>query len=641
MKQYILIILITVLAFTLLGTFAKAQPAYTPHEDPEHVESLIPTFTYIQLYADAMQLMMTGEHKNATDLMEEFKEYILPDELNATADQYQDLLSTLSSMLSELDLVLEDAEFLLEEKQLQEVRNRLTYADELILEIENLIIDIEDATDSLVRMLGKYAETALAEQELEKAQSRIGDLLEHLRELNQEKLRLLKELNVALEAEQIQLKETKISIDIDTTTAYVGDTIFIWGVLTTETVPMSGRELEVVIGGNTIDTVTSELDGTYSSEVNVPFEYNTPAVLYMKFNPVQDDADVYQGCSSNEIALDVLFFKTALDFTAPSEFYACSPITIFGDIESPYLPDTEMRTVAISLDGKLITEIETHDHFELTLITDPTITEGIHSISAKVMPMELYNGAQEGQDISVIKSVPQIEIDAPEIALSARSIEITGRVASHELGPARNAEVQVSLYPSSTTVFTDSNGQFHITLDMPLSLRAVGPQDLTVAASPIEPWFRKTQESTDTFVVSPIVAGLIIIAFVSVGLVLFRGQSENKEISTSVESAASLQTGNGTIVAPSPIQESSIITNYRHMLRLLVKSTGITLKPHMTLRDYIRQVIANQSALQIVPFLQELTLLVEKELYSPRSLSPKETLRAEELFHILEEELRH
>jgi len=373
--------------------------------------------------------------------------------------------------------------------------------------------------------------------------------------------------------------------------------------------------------------------------VNVPFEYKTPSVLYVEFNPEQDDATLYQGCRSNETELDILFSKTELDFTAPPESYACSPITISGDIVSPYLEKTELRAVAILLDDNLITEIETYNHFELTIITDTTITEGVYSISVQVMPLELYSGAQQEQEIRIVTSIPQIEIDAPEITLSARSITITGSVSSDELGPARNAEVLVSLYPSSTTVFTDKNGQFHTILDMPLSLRAVGPQDLTVTASPVEPWFRKTQASADTFVVSPIVAGLIIVAFVSVGLVLFRGQAENKDIPTAIQSESSSQTTNG-ITGPPPTQESSIIANYRQVLKLLVKSTGITLKPHMTLRDYIRQVIANQSGLQVVPFLQEITLLVEKELYSSRPLSPRETVRAEELLRILEEELR-
>lgn len=239
-----------------------------------------------------------------------------------------------------------------------------------------------------------------------------------------------------------------------------------------------------------------------------------------------------------------------------------------------------------------------------------------------------------------ISRIPiQVEIQKPLLVLIPRPIEVSGKVY-HSRGPLRDAQVRLTFKDSSTTVRTSSQGSFAATIDAPLDLSLVGPQELGITIEPVEPWYSSLQIKRWIFTINPANIGLMLVAFVSVGLLVFnrvrtRHPGQREEIVT-----PGARPRKPLIVAPAPRlkyklsgTKSRILSAYLNGLEAVEKVTGTYMAPHTTLREFLNATAPKLST--AIKTFTELTPIAELALYSARELDEKTAAKAEALVTIL------
>ncbi len=214
----------------------------------------------------------------------------------------------------------------------------------------------------------------------------------------------------------------------------------------------------------------------------------------------------------------------------------------------------------------------------------------------------------------------------------------------HDLNPIQDARVSFVFRGSSTTVKPATDGSFTATIEAPLNLSLVGPQELGITVEPVEPWYTSLETKRQIFVINPAIIGVMLVASISLGLLVFNrvrtrppGRREKMVIPE-----ARLREPLIVVPTPRPRYEFSgtrgrVLSAYLNGLGVVEKVTGIPMAPHTTLREF-PNAVAPQLPTAIKPFI-ELTLIAENALYSARKLDESTAAKAEQLAAIIKQEL--
>ncbi len=199
---------------------------------------------------------------------------------------------------------------------------------------------------------------------------------------------------------------------------------------------------------------------------------------------------------------------------------------------------------------------------------------------------------------------------------------------------------------SSSNTRTGADGSFIASIDAPLDLFLVGLQAITLAIEPVEPSYASLEMRRSILIVNPAYTGLILLAFISVGIVLFRS-AKPKPIEPRegvVIARAEVPEPTGVIPLPRPKYELAdikgrILSAYLAGLVAVEKAANVVIAAHMTLTEFCRAV-APSLGTAAEPF-RELTTLAEEALYSAHDLGESLAARAGRLATIVKQELRH
>lgn len=335
------------------------------------------------------------------------------------------------------------------------------------------------------------------------------------------------------------------------------------------------------------------------------------------------------------------FHPTLLEVSAPETAYPGLPITISGQVSSE--GGTIDRTVKVLLDNSPLAEEITRGQFDIQITPPPQVSTGEHNLTVIATPQGRYSGASKSLPINISKIPIQVEIQKPPLVLIPKSIEVSGKV-HHSRGPLQGAQVRLTFKDSSTTVKTATDGSFTTTIEAPLDLSLVGPRELAITIEPVEPWYSSLETKRRIFTINPANIGLMLVAFVSLGLLVFNrvrtrppGRREKMVIPE-----ARLREPLMVAPAPRPGYEFSgtkgrILSAYLNGLGVVEKVTGIPMAPHTTLREFLNAAVL-QLPTAIKPFT-ELTLIAENALYSAHKLDETTAAKAEQLVAIIKEEL--
>lgn len=372
-----------------------------------------------------------------------------------------------------------------------------------------------------------------------------------------------------------------------------------------------------------------------------------------------------QSVRDNPLAV-ITHYPTHLEVSAPGTAHPGLPITISGQVSST---DGNIdRTIKVVLDDIQLAEETIQGQFSLEIITPPQTLPREHSLTVVVTPQGRYSGAAKSLTINITRLPIQTDIQVPQLVIIPKPIQVGGKVY-HNLSPVQDARINLTFKDSSSTVRTATNGSFTATvklphlsvststsanpffvtttpIELPLDLSLIGPQELTITVEPIEPWYAPLQIKRWIFMVNPANIGLMLVAFLSFGLLVYnrvraRPAALREERGIPQPPARELP---GVTQPPRPKYQLAgikgrILSAYIDGLEAVEKITSISMAPHTTLREFLKTATPRLPT-AIKPFT-ELTTIIEIALYSAHRLDEDIANKAEQLATTVKEELHN
>ena len=640
MKRFAIALSIIVLLAMLSPCFSiLAQPTHTPHQNPVTAKDSPVSVSLLLFYGNALDLAAIGQYQDAKSLLDELEYADIPDELRYIIDRFNSLSRQLFTTLDNLELLLDEASTLLAEYHISEAKQRLDDAETTIHSAQFLLEDIEAATNTLSSKVGVF--DALAGSEITLAYERLDGILHRLRQLIDELNQLRQSLIEGYKIEVLEKIPTELSLSITPPSVFVGDSITASGRLTGDGSPMANRNLTLLLDNEPL-VITTDLDGWYAANITIPYEYVSTMTLNAVYTPADDDIGTYLACKSPPVVVNTSFYSTLLEVSAPETGHLGLPITINGRISST--DGTVDRIIKVLFDNTQLAEKTVRGQFNVEITPPPQqISMGEHSLTVVATPQRRYSGASKSLTINISRLSMQADIQLPQLILVPKPIQVSGKVY-HSLSPIQDAEVSLVFRGSTTIVRTSTDGSFSTTIEAPLDLSLIGPQELTITVEPVEPWYAPLQIKRWIFTINPATIGLMLISFTFLGVLVFtrvRARLVRPREEVVIPEAVVREP---PTIAPSPRPKyeftgikGRILSAYLNGLEAIQKVTSITMAPHATLREFLKAA-TSQLPTAIKPFT-ELTTIAEITLYSAHELDEDIAARAEQLTAIIKEEL--
>ena len=561
--------------------------------------------------------------------------------------------------MDKLESLLDTTSTLLEHNQILEARQTLENADETVQIANNYLKDIDVATNNLSNDLGIFSEEATnrlteAYSRLQRGISRLNDLINNLNQIR---------MNLSTQYNQMEeLTHTELSLFINKESAFLGDTVTVFGNLKGDNLPLPNKKIDLLMNERPITSVETESDGSYVSEITVPFEYIDTMTFIMSYKPTGKDTETLLASKSQPVIIDTTFYPTRLEVETPEKVYPGLPFTISGEVV-PYNRTERDMKVLIDDTELFHTTISGRFHFEIDMPDDSVL--GNRDLNIVIGPRGLYSGTLESCNIIVSTMPITIDTQIPAVIILPQDIHFTG-IVNTELGPAADMPVKFNFMDSSSEINTNSDGSFsrHMKLhaipddaaspanpfvvyskssNSAYDLSPIGVHTIDILVIPSVPWAETSQVHKQVITINPISIGLILAALTLLPIILYRNNRQRK---TSQCLASSEKKTESPFIAPSiDVRPKTngirgqILSAYRIGLTAVENTTDRIMTPDITLREFLT--MASLPSTTTSNQFNELTTLAENTLYSAYIPDRDMAIRAEELAVNIEGELRH
>ena len=633
--------LITVLSFMILGcilpvSLVIGQSENSPHENPSNTSGLFDEVSLLLTYSRIFYMASIGDYGNAKDALNELSEIEIPEEIQYIIERYNDLSRQLFDTLDSLEEILNKTADLIETSQINEASKNLDDAEILAKQAESLLDDLSTTIDLLNEQLGTFLEDESSA--IQKANSRLADSIKQIQQLLNNLAELRSNLNAQYSA-ALELQPTLLSLGVTHASAYLGESVMISGNLSSKDNPLTGKKIEVLLGGNIVKHLITGEAGTYFGSITIPYEYVDSMIFQTRYDPQGEDMQIYRGSQSQSLEINTLYYDTELSVTTPAVIYPEVPFNLSGEIITE--ANSIQRTVRISSGDADLGEFEVADVFNIAIAIPGDSDIGMQTITVTVEPQEKYAGTTQDIEISVALMSVFIDMEKPPLVVLPGLVTLSG-IAYQKNGPLANAAVTVTISDKSVSVPTSPDGSFNAKLYLPLDISFIGQRNLTIDIDSLEPWNSDLQTGQQIMVINPAGGFLVLLASLALAVFISRRwwrslQKDNTKSVTFnpeiIENPVIL-----SVIKPSGVT-GRIIAAYRAFLNLVERICGIRLVPSMTLREFLESVIKLLPS--VTRPLTSLTEMMEKAIYSNQEPTQETALAAEQLTVNIKEEIDH
>lgn len=640
-------------ALTLLAIMAafmvnaSSAAAIPPHQDPDSALWVFDGVSLLNKYSEALDNVLGRDATAVSALQEQASRANIPSELGDSVDDFLSSGDTLAQLIPEIESDLEMSRIMLGQFRTDESEASAAAAKEKLTRAYKQL----EVMEREAKTTGGWwkAGSAKLGSALMDAYQGVLDRLEELLRL----LDLLGQMSSNL-AEQsatvaVPLSHTAVSLWVEPLSAFVGDTVEFGGELSSESQPLPGRKVTILLGGAPVSEEITDSKGIYRGRITLPYRYVPEMTLQTIYYPRGDDIGLYLGSSSPEVTVTVLYYVTRLKLEVPENAYPGLGLVLKGQFDYGDSPSPQDRSLQVYWNGSLAAEKTVAPTvFTLELEVAPETNLGKHRLSVYVSPDKRYGPASADADVEVVKLTPVIELDAPAVVLLPLSQDIQGRVYS-SLGPLQQASVRISLGDWETTTRTGNEGTFHARLGTGLSLTLVGSQALQASVRPTEPWHQASSSTVNLVMINLAnIAGLVLVLAISVLLGVRQWRRRPAPMAApAVPQPSSALVGKEShppqpeLLKPEPegSPQSILVTLYRGVLRLVQMLTAVLLRKNHTLREYAQECAPKLGPL--AGYFQELTDIMEKALYARQRPEQADAVRGTKLTRKLLEEVDH
>ncbi len=443
------------------------------------------------------------------------------------------------------------------------------------------------------------------------------------------------------------LKPTTLTLAVSPQSVFVGDEVEFRGTLSGGGSPLGGRAVTVLLDGSFDRVLQTDEKGAFAGSLRLPYRYVPTMTLQAIYFPAGADLGSYLGCSSPELALDVLFYATTLVLDVPDRGYPGRDLEVKCRLDHGDSPAPAGRPVILYWDGKPVVEKTVSTQFETTVPLANDTLSGRHKLAVFAPAQGRYASADAGADVRVSQIPATIDLNAQRVLLLPLSMGVTGIVRS-DLGPLDGANLTIQMGDWQTTARTASDGSFEANLGTGLSFSLFGSQELSVVASPEEPWNERASSTQNVVVINPVNIVGLMLALVAMALLAVRWVRRRPayvfDSPVTLPLPVTMRTEPPRQKAMLALQETPagpramLLAVYREMLRLIQGATAVGLGPSRTLREFAQECGPRLGPL--AGYFRELTLMVEKLLYSRQGAGQAEAARSTELGQKLKEGLK-
>ncbi len=435
------------------------------------------------------------------------------------------------------------------------------------------------------------------------------------------------------------LQETRLTLALSTTRAYVGETVACEGTLTTPGLVLSGRTVDLVLDAARVGVATTDAQGRFRGQLTLPYRYVPEVEVYARYTPQGADAGKLRPAESPRIRVRLLYVTAGLTLTLPDVASSGRSLTVTGNLDYGQDAPAAARPVAVYLGDTLLAELVAGSAFQADIRLADDIKPDSYILTVTLPAQGRYAPAQAKQTLAVVQAATTLELQTPGLVLIPGSFDLRGRLHT-EFGPVAGAEVRLSFGRSQVSLPTDAAGEFRARLSNVFSLGLVGRETLTVQATPRQPWEAPTVRTYRLFTVNVVNLALVLAAVLAAGFWVRRrarqaGEMPPPPVGEPVP-VVSIATGQ-----MSPAQTAALLEEdshpeqgplhaYRLALKLLHSLRGLFPRPQQTLREFAA---GSQDALGPAgPPFRELTEAAERLYYGRRREERQEDRRSHTLY---------
>jgi hypothetical protein len=650
---------------TMVGTPVFAAE---PHEDPETAQTVFSGISLFQFYSDTLDFVLAKSQKDIEINIQKAPFANVPSALEDSLNNYISSVDNFCSLILDIDVGVTDIKVLLQESRYQEATPLIikTFDDISLAEGKLAIIEQETkkAGIEFQVFLASQNSSILTSYEtvLDKIQ-RLRDLLKLYRNMLGEQLRggisedqIAKGLSEEQLAEIFKMKPLRpveLTLQIQPSEAFVGDTISIEGTLYSDGKPLVDREIYILLNGLQYLSIKTDSQGYYSSPIQVPYWYIPQIKIQSLYYPRLDDIGAYESSLSPSITMKVLFYEIALKLEIDKNAYPGRETSIRGRFDYGSFPVFDKRKFEIYLDNTLVGEFEATNEFTEKVLLPADIKISPHLITVSVPAFGRYASVTTDITLNVTRAIPVLTLDLPSVAFIPGNLVVRGKLAS-EIGSVEGAHITMNFEGRDVDVLSGSDGTFSATIRKNVGFGLFGSQSLDFKIVPQEPWYTSLITSHKIMTVYVVNCCMFLFILVVLGLFLPRRIKSRTALSLRKKPGEA----DFTQREPTPVS-SSLIANsilpvyderdisehhrtlfywYRIVIQLIQKVSGTLFRPSQTLREYFRDTRKTTGAAS--RYILEFTLMMEKILYSPYKVTEDDVKNGEQLAQKVRESLK-
>jgi|Deesub1362A_J573_1020465.scaffolds.fasta_scaffold00008_122 hypothetical protein len=613
------------------------------HEDPEAAGVEIDA-SLLFYYALLFKAILYPEDYNLTSLIELYRDMYIPPDLEYILTRMNELILSLDKDINETRFHIDHALDYINFKAFKEALEEL-YEARISLAHANITYqDLLEAIDELLRAFSKYrvADGRFTEgrDELRNLSREIEDLL----------MRLLMQIESMEEESEHGYKvyyegkeETFLSIYVNSSEAWVGSYIDVYGRLYTRNSSLSNRVVRLYVAGVGYTTVTNA-NGDYSFSIRLPYVYRDSISITVYYIPIDVDKEFYAP-AINKTVVQLLYVKTSVSIEVDEKAYPGLPLNVTISI-SPS-PENVSRRVSIYIDDVFMGRFPVRDSFSTSFTLPSDMVIGRHIIGVDVEAYKEYAPAKAYMFFTVTYMDIDFEIDvSPKVVIyPIVKPTVHGRAVIPPDEPYADRLVQIYVDSTVYEAYTNGIGYFSISIDPPFTIVS-----FTVRATihPGEPWYPKVTRVIQIYTVNLyllLLIGLLLTASIYVlGRVLGGRPPEAVEEAPRRERRVRIVED---IVIPTlisrrprpPVERDPVVDIYYSAVNIVSDKVGPP-RYDETLREYFRR--ASSELGDAGDAFWRLTLLAERFLYSGYESTEEDVSLArsyyEELRRVLYEE---
>lgn len=595
-----------VLTKLLVGALILTLPLTTVlhpirHVDPAGLrdEYPLPASLYL-FYLRMVDFMVVERWDEALSQLKHSPHIFVPSDLQFIFQRFNNLLNDTRRDLEEARRHIDNASSLIDRAALSDAELELDRAKTLLLKANSTLFKLERAARHLASLLRASPKPLL-------------NMIDKLRGLISKYLDEIDELFAKIYRYQPTptkpLIRTILTIEVKTTIVTVGDSVDVWGCLTTDSnTPLPSRIVNIFFDNDKIGESVTLSNGSYHFKFNIPYIYKDRVVLCAVYLPRGVDEGRFRPSSSRIIILNIMFEKPRLDAEVPNLVLPSLNFTVNGRL-SLHGKGLNEYLVLISWLGRTITAItDVNGVFTAELSVPPDAPTGVYRIMVKARPKGIIGPASTILTTKVVRVPVNVEVEPPIASLAGAVTIFRGRV-SVDGEPLPYANVHIKVGDWSSVTFTGSGGEFTALLNIPPSA-STQSYDYIVSVAPSVAWALPVKQVGSVFILNLFTVEAIGITGFVVAAMLVRRREEGVKV----------------IEVPMQVEERRLIPHrvvggiadlYWRVVGLISKYTGVEMRSNYTVREYV-ELVRERLKVDVYSAFRDLSLIYEKHLYGEK-----------------------